>query len=43
LDEVLVLYSGKLNFKKVKLRSEYPEGIKIVGYAGEVRQILPIW
>ena len=39
LDEVLVLYSGKLNFKKVKLRSEYPEGIKIVGYAGEVRQI----
>ena len=39
LDEVLVLYSGKLNFKRVKLRSEYPEGIKIVGYAGEVRQI----
>ena len=39
LDEVLVLYSGKLNFKKVKLRSEYPECIKIVGYAGEVRQI----
>jgi len=39
LDEVLVLYSEKLNFKKVKLRSEYPEGIKIVGFAGEVRQI----
>lgn len=39
LDEVLVLYSGKLNFKKVKLRAEYPGGIKIVGYAGEVRQI----
>lgn len=39
LDEVLVLYSGKLNFKNVKLRAEYSEGIKIVGYAGEVRQI----
>ena len=39
LDEVLVLYSGKLNFKNVKLRSEHPEGIKIVRFAGEVRQI----
>jgi len=39
LDEVLALYSRKLQFKKIALRSDYAPGIKIDGYPGELRQI----
>jgi PAS domain S-box-containing protein len=39
LEEVLGLYTRKLNFKKIVLRPDYGNGIKIVGYPGEVRQI----
>ncbi len=39
LEEVLGLYMRKLNFKKIVLRPDYGNGIKIVGYPGEVRQI----
>ena len=39
LEEVLVLYARKLNFKNIKLHPEYEAGAKIMGYPGEVRQI----
>jgi PAS domain S-box-containing protein len=39
LEEVLVLYARKLNFKSIKLIPQYEAGAKILGYAGEVRQI----
>lgn len=39
VEEVLALYSRKLKFKKIVLRPEYEEGIKLVGNPGEIRQI----
>ncbi|HEY4740316.1 MAG TPA: ATP-binding protein [Candidatus Acidoferrales bacterium] len=39
LKEVLALYSRKLGFKKIVLRPEYGDDIKILGFPGEIRQI----
>ena len=39
LEEVQGLYGRKLLFKKITLRAEYGEDIKIVGFPGELRQI----
>lgn len=39
LQEVLALYARKLQFKRITLRTEYGEGIRIDGYPGEIRQI----
>ncbi len=39
LEEVQGLYARKLLFKKITLRAEYGEDIKIVGFPGELRQI----
>ena len=39
LEEVLVLYARKIHFKRIKLRPDYGDGLKIVGYPGEIRQI----
>ncbi len=39
LEEVQGLYARKLLFKKITLRADYGDEIKIVGFPGEVRQI----
>jgi PAS domain S-box-containing protein len=39
LEEVLSLYARKLHFKRIMLRPDYGDGIKIMGYPGEIRQI----
>jgi PAS domain S-box-containing protein len=39
LQEVLVLYARKLQFKKIKVRSDYAAGAEVEGYGGEIRQI----
>lgn len=39
LEEVQGLYARKLLFKKITLRADYGNDIKIVGFPGEVRQI----
>jgi len=39
LEEVLVLYARKLQFKKIKVRSDYAAGVEVEGYGGEIRQI----
>lgn len=39
LEEVQGLYGRKLSFKKITLRADYGNEIKIVGYPGEIRQI----
>lgn len=39
LEEVLALYTRKLEFKRITVRPEYDAGIKIAGFPGEVRQI----
>jgi PAS domain S-box-containing protein len=39
LEEVQSLYTRKLQFKKITLRADYGNEIKIVGYPGEIRQI----
>jgi PAS domain S-box-containing protein len=39
LEEVLVLYARKLQFKKIKVRSDSAAGVEVEGYSGEIRQI----
>jgi signal transduction histidine kinase len=39
LEEVLVLYARKLQFKKINVRTEYAAGVEVEGYSGEIRQI----
>jgi PAS domain S-box-containing protein len=39
LQEVVSLYFRKIQFKNIKLRSEFGDGIKIVAHPGEIRQI----
>jgi PAS domain S-box-containing protein len=39
LQEVLTLYSGKLHFKRITVRPEYAQGLRILGFPGEIRQI----
>ena len=39
LEEVLALYSRKLQFKKIALSCDYGNAIEILGYPGEIRQI----
>jgi PAS domain S-box-containing protein len=39
LDEVLALYTRKLTFKRIRLHRELGDGIKVMGYPGEMRQI----
>ncbi len=39
LEEVLSLYARKIQFKRITLRPEYGNGLKVVGYPGEIRQI----
>jgi len=39
LQEVISLYARKIQFKNIKLRSEFGDGIKIVAHPGEIRQI----
>jgi two-component system CheB/CheR fusion protein len=40
MDEVLRLYSGKLEAKKIRVTRRYRGGSQISGYSGEVRQLL---
>jgi len=39
LEEVVALYSRKLNFKRIRLQSEYGDRIVVEGFPGEIRQI----
>ena len=39
LEEVLVLYARKLQFKKIRVRSDYAADAEVQGYSGEIRQI----
>ena len=39
LGEVIALYWRKIQFKKISVRPDYGNGIKIVGFPGEIRQI----
>ncbi|MGB8322445.1 MAG: ATP-binding protein [Candidatus Acidiferrum sp.] len=39
LGEVIALYWRKIQFKKISVRPDYGNGIKIVGFPGEMRQI----
>jgi signal transduction histidine kinase len=39
LAEVISLYERKLHFKKINLRPDFGNGIKVAGFAGEIRQI----
>ena len=39
LEEVVALYSRKIQFKKIQLQPEYGNGIVISGFPGEIRQI----
>ncbi len=40
MDEVLQLYAGKLEAKKIHVTRRYRSGSQISGYSGEVRQLL---
>jgi PAS domain S-box-containing protein len=40
LDEVAALYNRKIHFKKISLQREFGNDIKLMGYPGEMRQIL---
>ncbi len=40
LDEMLELYSRKLQAKKIKVCRRYRNGMQIAGYSGELRQLL---
>jgi PAS domain S-box-containing protein len=39
LEEVLALYARKIHFKRILLKPDFGNGIRIVGYPGEIRQI----
>jgi PAS domain S-box-containing protein len=39
LEEVLSLYARKIHFKRITLRPDYGNGLKVMGYPGEIRQI----
>jgi PAS domain S-box-containing protein len=39
LGEVIALYWRKIQFKNISVRPDYGNGIKIVGFPGEIRQI----
>jgi len=39
LGEVIALYWRKIQFKRISVRPDYGNGIKIVGFPGEIRQI----
>ena len=39
LQEILDLYERKFLYKKIKVRADCGNGIKVIGYAGEIRQI----
>lgn len=39
LGEVIALYWRKIQFKRVSVRPDYGNGIRIVGFPGEIRQI----
>ncbi len=39
LAEVISLYERKLHFKKINLRPDFGNGIKVIGFPGEIRQI----
>ncbi len=39
LEEVLSLYTGKINFKRITLRPDCGDGLRVIGYPGEIRQI----
>jgi PAS domain S-box-containing protein len=39
LGEVIALYWRKIQFKKISVRPDYGNGIKIAGFPGEIRQI----
>jgi two-component system CheB/CheR fusion protein len=40
MDEILQMYSGKLESKQIRVTRRYRGGSQISGYAGEVRQLL---
>ena len=39
LEEVIALYSRKLDFKKITVQPEYGSAIEVIGFPGEIRQI----
>jgi PAS domain S-box-containing protein len=39
LSEVAALYTRKIDFKKINLRPDYGDGIEILAFPGEIRQI----
>jgi signal transduction histidine kinase len=39
LEEVLSLYARRIHFKRITLRPDYGNGLKVMGYPGEIRQI----